>query len=105
YGYWTSAMYTHTSIESIAGLLAGSGEFSAGLGQLGDADYIDWMYDTLLEREADEAGANYWAGELAGGMDRGELALQFLAADEHPESYRDAIIGEVLAFGDLWAIA
>src|SRR5690606_14308370 len=105
YGDWTNALYSHSSHESIATLLAGSEEVYAGLGQVGDGDYVDWTCDSLLEREGDAAGASYWDGELAGGMGRGGLALQFLAADEQPESYRDAIIGEVLAFGDLWAAA
>lgn len=105
YGYWTKAMFAEGSLAPVASLLTGSGEFAAGLGALSDAEYINWIYSTLLDREADQAGATYWAGELAVGMDRGALALQFLSAEEQSDSYHEAVIGEVLTFGDLWAFA
>lgn len=103
YAYWTSVALKDTPLDSISSLFAGSDEFASGLGAVNDDDYVDRMYDILLGRDADEAGAAYWTSKLVDGMDRGTLALHFITADEQSESYRVAVMEEVITFGDLWA--
>jgi hypothetical protein len=63
---FSTAFATLTPAELAAGI-AGSAEFAAVHGGQSDADYVGSLYQAGLGRAADQAGAAYWTGALAGG--------------------------------------
>ncbi|MBU4611582.1 DUF4214 domain-containing protein [Achromobacter sp. GG226] len=56
-----------------------------------DAEYVDWIYQNVLGRAADEGGRAYWIAQLGNGsIDRAELVgivIASAAADERDGAY------------------
>jgi hypothetical protein len=48
------------------------------------------FYDLYLHRQFDSTGANYWAGQMVGGMSFEQVRLQFVAS---PEFFSSPIVG------------
>ncbi len=73
-----------------------------------DRSWIEAVYLNLLGRQADEAGIDYWVGQLAQGADRSTVAFGFAASVEREGQHvlglyrkylgRDANRGEI----DYW---
>ena len=49
---------------------------------LSDKEYIKVLYRTFMGREADNAGLNYWLGEMKKGNTRKDILKRFAASDE-----------------------
>ncbi|MGF1552399.1 MAG: DUF4214 domain-containing protein [Paracoccaceae bacterium] len=49
---------------------------------LSDADYIDHLYDAVLDRDADEDGFDFWTEVLEDGADRAQVMVDFALSDE-----------------------
>lgn len=80
--YWTQRAEEGASLGAIASSFSASDEF-ATIGQTQSPDdFIDLLYTHMLRREADTDGASYWAGRLADGVDRHEIAASFALSNE-----------------------
>jgi len=55
-----------------------------------DDSWVRGTYQSLLGREADEEGLNYWKGALAGGQSRGDVVANIKRESE----YKDKFLGE-----------
>ena len=74
--FWTDALNRGTTLDTVADLLVASQEFQSSNGTLSDAEFVSLLYRNGLEREADAAGWDFWAGGLQrGAVDRGGVAL------------------------------
>ncbi|MDH3679502.1 MAG: DUF4214 domain-containing protein, partial [Acidimicrobiia bacterium] len=80
--YWTSVRSGGASLESIAASFAASAEFVAAYGSLPDSQFVELVYNNVLGRTADAAGAAYWEGQLAAGLDRGAMMVGFSESAE-----------------------
>ena len=49
---------------------------------LNDSAFVDSLYRSMMDREADEEGKNYWMDKLAGGTSREEVFLGFAKSIE-----------------------
>ena len=50
--------------------------------ELDDSAFLDSLYRSMMDREADEDGKNYWMDKLAGGASREEVFLGFANSPE-----------------------
>jgi N-acetylneuraminic acid mutarotase len=81
---WLELLLAGISREQIVESFLNSGEFQSNFGSnLTNAQFVQTMYANVLQRSADTAGLNFWAGQLNGGqMTRAQVALTFLDSIE-----------------------
>ncbi|GAA5231675.1 DUF4214 domain-containing protein [Verticiella sediminum] len=105
YAYWTTEALTGVqTLLTVANLVSSSDEFAQGLGRSDDGQFVNWLYDTVMTRMPDAPGHTYWVDQLQRDiMDRGEIALFFLTADEQSLAFREEVVAQVIEFGDIWA--
>jgi len=72
----------------VANDFAASPEFIADYGSLTAAGFVDQLYENVLGRAADAAGAAYWENVLASGASEGAVMLDFA---ESPENEADTL--------------
>lgn len=72
---WTDAIERGMPIVEVAGSFAASAEFAARYGELDDRGYVQRLYVNSLGREPDAHGEAAWLRALAGGADRGAVAV------------------------------
>lgn len=77
--FWRSSTDRATDI---ADAFAASPEFIETYGILGLEGFVDLVYNNVLGRAPDDAGRDYWVGQLRSGWSRGEVMLNF---SESPE--------------------
>lgn len=82
FDYWVGVRNGGSSLESIAASFAGSTEFVQTYGSLPDDRFVELVYNNVLGRVPDGAGAAYWQGQLAAGLDRGAMMVGFSESAE-----------------------
>lgn len=50
--------------------------------ELSDADYLERLYVTMMDRASDKSGFDYWMNQMAGGMDRRSVFEGFVNSPE-----------------------
>jgi hypothetical protein len=84
-GYYVSLAETNDgSGISIAANFIASPEFQADYGTLSDVGFVTAMYENVLGRTPDQAGLNFWVGQLEGGAQPRAVVLVGFA--ESPEN-------------------
>jgi serralysin len=84
-GYYVSLAETNDgSGISIAANFIASPEFQADYGTLSDVSFVTAMYENVLGRTPDQAGLNFWVGQLEGGAQTRAVVLVGFA--ESPEN-------------------
>lgn len=71
------------SLNQVAAEFVGSAEFQATYGSLGNQAFVERVYQNTLNRAGDQAGINYWTGQLNSGVARSDVALAFSESAEH----------------------
>ncbi len=80
--YWIGRSDADVGLDKIAQNFAVSDEFLATYGQTDDEEFLDAVYNNVLDRETDEKGFNYWLGRLeSNGLTRGGV-VRWIAANE-----------------------
>jgi len=84
-GYYTALAQTNDgSGVSIATNFMQSSEFTSRYGTLSDTAFVSLLYQNVLGRGPDQAGLNFWVGQLEGGGQTREVVLVGFA--ESPEN-------------------
>ncbi len=79
--YWTGELKSkRKTAADIANGFFFSDEFKSKA--VGNDKFVEIAYRTLLNREADDEGKNFWVGKLNGGYSRGALILDFVYTPE-----------------------
>jgi len=73
--YWMKSSDAGSSNAGIANLFVSIG--GTAFSSLNDSQFVDLLYQNTFNRSADQAGKDYWLGQLASGHSRGELAAAF----------------------------
>jgi hypothetical protein len=81
--YWVDRLEAGAGLGAVAGAVAGSAEFRAATGGLGNAQFVDYVYLHALGRGPDGEGRAYWTAQLDRGLDRGEMLVGFSESAEH----------------------
>lgn len=84
--YYTNELDEGVSHSDVANTLLNSEEFTANFGDVDDLDngeYVDLLYQNALDREADDAGQEFYVNQLEQGANRAEVAGVFSESEEH----------------------
>jgi hypothetical protein len=91
-GYWTTVLDRGASLNTVADGFIHSAEFVAGYGGASaNQDFVKALYNNVLHRLPDQAGADYWAGLLQGGANRATILAAFSESAEN----QAALIGQI----------
>ncbi len=104
YLYWTDTAALGTSVAAIGAAFQGSAEYAETTGKLGNAAYVDAVYQQMLNRTPDAAGAAYWTQQLTSGAQT--RAGMVVAIEHSPEYTATQLVGTFQAIndlGNLWA--
>jgi WD40 repeat protein len=70
--------------EFLAGFFLTANEFTDLYGaNPSDYDYIDAMYENVLARLPDQAGYDFWVGQMQQGLGRDDILIHFAESDEN----------------------
>lgn len=69
-------------LTTVATRFAEASQFELGA-QLNDQEFVTRVYDTILGRQPEQAGLDFWVGRLEDGMPRGRLLLEVSESIEH----------------------
>lgn len=90
--YWVDRADTGTGLLHAAQSFMALAEFRSLYGpDPSEAEFIDLLYLNVLDREADQAGYDYWAGEMAAGLSEADLLVHFSQSGENVENTEDAL--------------
>jgi hypothetical protein len=82
--FWTAQFRAGMPLTTIAQNFALAPEFVQRYGNLSNRDYVDRLYQNILERPADTAGSNFWTAQLdSGASSRGAMLVNFSESTEH----------------------
>lgn len=80
--YWIGALDEGVAVHNIAAGFAFSNEYIDLGSDLSNEEFLTLLYVQTLGREAEDAGVDYWVGQLETGMARGTVATNFALSDE-----------------------
>lgn len=75
---WVSQLFNGASRADIAKAIVGSAEATSKA----NSDFIDSLYQSALDRTADDAGKAYWAAQLEAGASQADVALGIVGSPE-----------------------
>ncbi|MEX5320897.1 DUF4214 domain-containing protein [Pseudomonas shirazica] len=75
---WVSQLFNGASRADIAKAIVGSAEAASKA----NSDFIDSLYQSALDRTADDAGKAHWAAQLEAGASQADVALAIVGSDE-----------------------
>ncbi len=90
--HWVAKRKTGTNLDVVSANFAGSSEFKNTYGNLNDTQFIDLVYDNVLGRNPDAAGADYWEAQLDNGTSRGRMMTQFSESGEYKSKSRGLVL-------------
>lgn len=92
---WTGRLVQETqTLQQVAAGFVGSLEFERVYGSLGNAAFVELLYQNVLGRAADAGGLAGWTGLLAGGTSRAQVVTGFSESAE----FRTATNAEAVKF-------
>ncbi len=82
-GYWVSQLQGGRTLQSVSQFFSESDEFEELYGALDDGEFIDLVYENVLDRSPDTGGRAHWVSGLGSGQfQRGGVMVGF---SESPE--------------------
>jgi len=80
--YWVDLYLDGTSLNNIADEFVISSEWESRYGDLADPEYVEVLYNNVLDRDPDLEGEIYWIAELESNLNRSELLRFFSESEE-----------------------
>ena len=81
--FWSNWVKGGRSLVDVATTMAASQEFQATYGNTTNKQFVDLLYQHVLNRAPDPGGEAYWTSQLDNGMARGVVVMSF---SESPEN-------------------
>ncbi len=82
--FWKNALEGGTAaLAQMADSFTSSAEFRAKYGAPDNRGFADALNENTLDRAADQAGLDYWTGQLDAGVARSAVVLAFSEGAEH----------------------
>jgi subtilisin family serine protease len=98
--YWMRQRVAGQDLNWIAGFFTQSPEFTSRYGNVGDLQYVDLVYRNVLGRSPDQAGYDYWIGQLQSRqIDRGRMLLLFSDSPEYRNNTAGVVDTALAYFG------
>jgi len=84
-GFWINALDNGASLTSMASGFTNSVEFESLYGSNNtNKDFVNLMYNNVLDRDADEGGYDFWLGHMdSGAVSREQLLMDFSESNEN----------------------
>lgn len=82
-GYWILQRRAGATLSHISNQFAAAPEFSLRYGRLDDGQFVDLVYQNVLDRGPDAKGRAYWIDLLGQGLYRGQLMTKFSESPEY----------------------
>jgi hypothetical protein len=82
-GYWIEQLDNGSTLNDIAGQFLLSNEFQTTYGNTTDSQFINLLYQNVLDRTADATGYDYWQGILSSGTARETVLASFSESSEN----------------------
>ena len=82
-GYWIEQLDNGNTLNDIAGQFLLSNEFQTTYGNTTDSQFINLLYQNVLDRTADAPGYDYWQGILSSGTARETVLASFSESIEN----------------------
>ncbi len=79
---WMDARRSGRTLASIASHFAGSNEFLNTYGSLSNSEFVELIYQNVLDRSPDSQGRQDWTSRLDAGMERGVVMEHFSQSNE-----------------------
>ncbi|WP_349616785.1 DUF4214 domain-containing protein [Azotobacter salinestris] len=90
--YWLDQLESGAvSLTDIANSFLNSEEFQVN-GELDDSAFVELLYENALNREADEAGKDFWVEQLEGGASRADVAISIVGSPEAAATIDNVLI-------------
>lgn len=89
--FWRAQLAAGRSLSSISTAFAGSSEFNTTYDSLDNSEFVDLVYQNVLERAPDAGGATYWTARLDGGLTRGGMMVRFSESSEFVRTERPTV--------------
>ncbi len=84
FAFWVEQYSTaQWNLPQMAAFFADSNEFNDTFGGLDNEGFVTQMYRNVLDRGPDQQGLDFWSGQLANGLSRGDLLLRFSESTEN----------------------
>ena len=82
--YWVAVVDSGSaSLLEVSDFFSASTEFVNLYGSLSDGQFVNLVYDNVLDRAAEPGGFDHWTAQLAAGMSRGEVMAGFSESEEY----------------------
>lgn len=82
--FWTNALRVGVGLDDVAELFVASPEFRDRYGDIGADEFVNLLYQNVLDREPDPEGQAFWTSNLQSGiLDRDDVVLAFSESPEH----------------------
>lgn len=80
--YWLQRRAQGESLASLAAAFEVTPEFTSKYGNLTNEDFVNLIYDDVIDRTPDVVGFNYWLGQLNSGLSRSSMMIGFSEGSE-----------------------
>jgi Ca2+-binding RTX toxin-like protein len=101
--YWLDYLHDRGgTLVDVAHQFLGSGEFFAATGGLGNAAFVDYVYQHTLGRPADAEGRAYYVAVLDAGGARADMLVDFSESAEHRARTADLVADGVFETDDAY---
>ena len=82
--YWLNRRRNGTKLDTISQSFATSSEFKNRYGSLTNREFVELVYQNVLDREGEESGVTYWTNQLnSGKRTRGRVMTGFSESNEY----------------------
>ena len=81
--FWVGELQGGRSLNDMSQAFAASPEFVATYGDLDDGEFVDLVYWNVLGRAPEPEGRAFWLSQLAAGMSRGAMMVEFSESAEY----------------------
>ncbi|WP_299413585.1 DUF4214 domain-containing protein [uncultured Sulfitobacter sp.] len=96
---WTDLLSNGTSFDSVIAGFTNSREFRQTYGDLDNEDFVELLYQNVLDRASDTAGREGWLDVLEGGSSRAEVVRGFSQSREFVADTTDPLTDWMRAQG------
>jgi hypothetical protein len=81
--FWVGRVRGGVSLDAVSQEFAGSKEFKDRYGRLGNAEFVQLIYQNVFKRQPDNGGLLYWTQQLDHGKSRGWVMRQMCESPEY----------------------
>ncbi|MBL8583884.1 MAG: DUF4214 domain-containing protein [Rhizobiaceae bacterium] len=82
--FWTGVLDAGNGLQFVADHFVTAAEFIERYGaDTSDTDYVDLLYNNVLDRVPDQEGYDFWVGKMDAGLTRADMLIEFSESDEN----------------------